>query len=85
MTDGIKLINDDQRIKAVIDVLVESFGVTFSALSVITGLEVPEIEKFMENSTTIGCEKKYRLATRVLFLHYVFKDSTSAVKRQYGE
>ena len=74
LSDGMKLIDDDDRIKGVIDVLVESFGVTYDTLSILTGLEQEEIDQFMQNPSTLDYNKKYRLATKSLFLHYVFKD-----------
>lgn len=79
LSDGMKLVDDDERIKGVIDVLVQLFGVTYDTLSTITGLEQQEIEQFIQNPSTVDYEKKYRLATRILFLHYVFKDPISGV------
>lgn len=79
LSDGVKLVDDDERIKGIIDVLVQLFGVTFAALSAITGLEQQEIEQFTQNPSTLDYEKKYNLATKSLFLHYVFKDPASGV------
>ena len=73
LVDGMQLVNEDERIKGVIDVLIQIFGITQETLSLYTGIEKQEIRIFMENPTSLDYEKKYKLATVSMFLHYIFK------------
>ena len=73
LVDGMQLVNEDERIKGVIDVLMQIFGLTHETLSLYTGIEEQEIRIFMENPTSLDYEKKYKLATVSMFLHYIVK------------
>lgn len=73
LSEGIRLVSDDERIKGVIDVLVQVFGLTHDTISRYTGLAEQDIELFMRDPALVDCEKKYRLATKSMFLHYMFK------------
>ena len=73
LVDGMQLVNEDERIKGIIDVLIQIFGITQETLSLYTGIEEQEIRIFMENPTSLDYEKKYKLATVIMFLHYIFK------------
>ncbi len=73
LSDGMTIINEDERVKGIIDVLVQAFGLKYETISLYSGLEKHDIECFMQDSTTIDYEKKYKLATAVMMLHYLFK------------
>ncbi|SDG58822.1 HTH domain-containing protein [Desulfosporosinus hippei] len=73
LTEGIKTFNEDERIKSVIDLLIQIFGLEMEALSLYAGLEKQDIEKFMKDTTSIDYEKKFKLATASMMLHYLFK------------
>jgi len=73
LTEGIKTINEDERIKGVIELLTQIFGLELETLSLYAGLEKQDIEKFMKDTTSIDYEKKYKLATASMMLHYLFK------------
>ena len=73
LVDGMQLVNEDERIKGIIDVLIQIFGITQETLSLYTGIEKQEIRIFMENPTSLDYEKKYKLATVSMFLHYIVK------------
>lgn len=81
LTEGIKMVSEDERIKGVIDVLVEIFGLNYETISLYAGLEKQDIENFMKDTTLIGYEKKYKLATASMILHYIFKNPNY----HYGE
>lgn len=74
LSEGIKMVSEDERIKGVIDVLVEISGLKYETISLYAGLEKQDIENFMKDTTLIGYEKKYKLATASMILHYLFKN-----------
>lgn len=73
LSEGIKMVSEDERIKGVIDVLVQIFGLEYKTISLYSGLEEQDIENFMKNTNSIDYEKKYKLATASMMLHYLFK------------
>lgn len=73
LTEGIKTINEDERIKGVIDLLIQFFGLELETISLYAGLDKQDIENFMKDTTSIDFEKKYKLATASMMLHYLFK------------
>ena len=66
-------INEDDRVKAVIDVLIAEFEINYETLAIYAGIEVEEVLGFMNDTNSISIEKKYKLAVASLFLHYLFK------------
>lgn len=73
LNEGMKIVSNDERIKGVIEVLVQIFGLKYETLSLYAGLEKQDIESFMKDATLIDYEKKYKLATTSMMLHYLFK------------
>ncbi|EHQ90810.1 HTH domain-containing protein [Desulfosporosinus youngiae] len=73
LSKGIKMISEDERIKSVINVLVQTFGLKYETISHYAGLKIHDIENFMKDTTMIDYEKKYKLATASMILHYLFK------------
>lgn len=77
LSEGIKMVSEDERIKGVIDVLAQIFGLEYETISLYSGLEKQDIENFMRDPNLIDYEKKYKLATASMMLHYLFKNSNS--------
>ncbi|MBU3201654.1 hypothetical protein LL037_12185 [Clostridium estertheticum] len=73
LSDGILMINEDDRIKGVIDVLISEFEIKYETLAIYAKLELEDVQNFMDDTNSISIEKKYKLAVAVLFLHYLFK------------
>lgn len=73
LSDGIKLINFDERNKGIIDVLKELFNISYETIAIYADLDVKDIENFMNDTNSISAEKKYKLATTSLFLYYISK------------
>lgn len=73
LSDGIPMINEDDRVKGVIDVLVDLFEINLETLAIYAVIEADDVKSFMKDTNSISYEKKYRLATASLFLHYLFK------------
>ncbi|WP_066638671.1 HTH domain-containing protein [Desulfolucanica intricata] len=80
LSEGIKMVSEDERIKGVIDVLVQLFGLKYETISLYAGLEKQDIENFMKDTTLINYEKKYKLATASMMLHYLFKNPNYPVR-----
>lgn len=74
LSDGMTMVSEDERIKGVIDVLVETFGLKYETISLYARLEKHDIENFMQDTTSLDFEKKYKLATTSMMLHYLFKN-----------
>lgn len=77
LSEGIKTVSEDERIKGVIDVLAQIFGLEYETISLYSGLEKQDIENFMKDPNLIDYEKKYKLATASMMLHYLFKNSNN--------
>lgn len=75
MSDGIPMTSHDERVKAVIDVLVDMFQIKLETLAIYAGLEIEDVESFMNDINSISYEKRYKLSTVALMLHYLFKKS----------
>ena len=73
LSDGVPAVKEDNRIKAVIRVLVDKLEISHETLAIYAGIEIEDVQNFMENPDSISYEKKYKLATVALFLHYLFK------------
>ena len=73
LSDGILTINEDDRVKGVIDVLIAEFEINYETLAIYAGLVVEDVQSFMNDTNSVSCEKKYKLAVASLFLHYLFK------------
>lgn len=73
LSDGILGVNEDTRIKAVIEGLEFEFDLTYETIAIYAGIELEELQSFMTDANSISYEKRYKLATASLFLHYLFK------------
>ena len=66
-------INEDERVKAVIDVLISEFEINYETLAIYAKLELEDVQNFINDTNSISIEKKYKLAVASLFLHFLFK------------
>lgn len=73
LSEGIKMINENDRVKGVIDGLIDDFEIKYETLSIYAGIQLEDVISFMSDSNSITYEKKYKLAVASLFLHYLFK------------
>ncbi|NLI92221.1 MAG: hypothetical protein GX434_08470 [Peptococcaceae bacterium] len=80
LSEGMKIVSEDERIKGVIDILVQLFGLGYETISLYSGLEEQDIENFMKNTDSIDYEKKYKLAIATMMLHYLFKNSNNSIQ-----
>jgi len=73
LSEGIVMVNGDDRVKGVIDGLICEFEISYETLAIYSGLELRDLQNFMDDTNSIPCEKKYKLAVANLFLHYLLK------------
>lgn len=73
LSEGIVMVNEDDRVKGVIDGLIGEFEISYETLAIYSGLELGDLQSFMDDTNSVSCEKKYKLAVASLFLHYLFK------------
>lgn len=73
LSEGIMMVNEDDRVKGVIDVLISEYEISHETLAIYSGLELGDLQSFMNDSNSVSCEKKYKLAVASIFLHYLFK------------
>ncbi|OPJ61136.1 HTH domain-containing protein [Clostridium chromiireducens] len=73
LSEGIAMVNKDDRVKGVIDVLIGEFEISYETLAIYSGLELGDLQSFMNDTNSVPCEKKYKLAVASLFLHYLCK------------
>lgn len=66
-------INEDEKVKDVIDVLIAEFEINYETVAIYAGLIIEDVQKFMNDTNSISFEKKYKLAVASLFLNYSFK------------
>lgn len=73
LAQGISEIDDNQRLKAIIEHLTENLEVDIETIAIYSGITIEEIKMFMDDPNSISYEKRYKLAVKSLFLHFFFK------------
>lgn len=72
LSDGITMVNEDDRVKGIIDVLLE-YGVKYETLAIYSKLSLEDVQSFMKDTKSISYEKKYKLAVSSIFLFSLIK------------
>ncbi|GFZ33296.1 hypothetical protein CSC2_38220 [Clostridium zeae] len=73
LCDGVAMINEDDRVKAIIEGLNIDYSMSYESIALYTNLDLSDVENFMIDVNLIPFEKKYKLAVATLFLHYLLK------------
>ena len=79
LSDGVPAVKEDNRIKAVIRVLAFQLEISYDTLAIYAGIATEDVQSFMNDPSSISYEKKYKLATITLFLHYLFKKPKNVI------
>lgn len=79
LSDGmpVSAFSEDKRVKSVIELLVMLFGLEYETIALYAGLNKHDVENFMQDTTSIDYEKRYKLAVTSLMLHYLFKSPSN--------
>lgn len=66
-------ITEDERVKGIIEALADFFDLSLETIAIYADLKFEDIQNFMKDQQSLSFEKKYKLSTAVLFLHFMFK------------
>ena len=75
LSDGMTHVTADERVKAIIEILNESYQISSKTLALYAKIEENDIDEFMRNCDSLTFEKRYRLAVVVLFLFKLFSEN----------
>ena len=73
LCEGMQLVEDDDRINAIIDVLKDEYKMDNRSISYYVGIAQEKLEMFIDKPSAISFEDKYKIAVRVSILNYFFK------------
>lgn len=72
LIEGMEIPEDD-RVRGLIDVLVQEYGMNYQMIAGYSDMEEREILEFMSGEKELSCEKKYKLAVKVCSLIFVVR------------
>ncbi|HWU60170.1 MAG TPA: HTH domain-containing protein [Microbacteriaceae bacterium] len=67
LTEGLQ-IDDDTRLKAIIQTLTEQFRMTHQHIALLTGIDLNDLKSALYDPDTAKAERKYELAIRASYL-----------------
>lgn len=73
LVDGMQ-IADDERVRAIIDVLVQSYKMDYKMISGYAGIKEQEVRDFVEKSEDLSYTTKYHLAVKAFSLVQVMRN-----------
>ncbi|MGG1618523.1 HTH domain-containing protein [Paenibacillus sp. NRS-1782] len=73
LANGIQMIDENERVKGIIDILNQHWGVSYETIALYAKLDTNDVQQFMKDPESISIDKKYSLSVISLFLHYLFK------------
>lgn len=76
LSDGMTLITENDRVKAIIEILNDNFQISAKTLALYAKIEEKDLDEFMRDYDSLPYEKRYRLAVVVLFFFKLFSDNT---------
>lgn len=75
LNDGISSVDDDSRVKSIIEHLIYNLEINLETIAIYSEVNIDDLKSFMKDPDSISYEKKYKLATKSLFMHFLFKKS----------
>ncbi|WP_271814031.1 HTH domain-containing protein [Clostridium beijerinckii] len=79
LSEGIRSINEDDRVKGIIDGLIIDFGIRSDTLAIYAGIGLEDVQNFMKDTNSITYENKYKLAVASLLLHFLVNGKKSVL------
>lgn len=67
------VIPPDERNRGVLDVLLQDYGFTYDTIAAFAGIPAETLRAFHKDTGPVDYEQRYRLATVLLFLHFLLK------------
>lgn len=77
LSTGMEMVDENERVKGIIEVLNYVFNITNETIALYSKVDVSDVELFLNDYNLVSFEKRYRIATTTLFLHYLFKPNAS--------
>ncbi|GAA0079000.1 hypothetical protein UT300005_33790 [Clostridium sp. CTA-5] len=75
LSTGISMVDDNDRVQGVIKYLtIQGLNLNLETIAIYAGISIEDLESFMKDTNSISYEKRYKLATKSLFLHFLFKE-----------
>ena len=74
LNDGILSIDNDTRVKVIIEHLLYDLKIDLETLAIYSEVTIDDLKSFINDTNSISYEKKYKLATKSLFMHFLFKE-----------
>lgn len=70
----ITMVADDDRVHGIIEHLtIHGLKLNLETISIYADVSMEDLESFMKDTNSISYEKRYKLATKCLYLHFLFK------------
>ncbi|OOM82191.1 hypothetical protein CLPUN_04510 [Clostridium puniceum] len=71
----ITMVKDDDRVQGAIEYLT-AYGLKLNleTISIYADVSMEDLESFMKDTNSISYEKRYKIATKCLFLRFLFKE-----------
>ena len=71
----ITMVDDDGRVQAVLKYLtIDGLKLNLETISIYADVSMEDLESFMKDTNSISYEKRYKIATKCLYLHFLFKE-----------
>ncbi|GAF06836.1 hypothetical protein JCM16418_819 [Paenibacillus pini JCM 16418] len=67
------MVENDNRITSIIEALNHEYFISYESIALYAKLEQEDLQQFMNDSSSVTFEKRYKLAVTTLFLHSLFK------------
>lgn len=70
---GMQAANENERVRAVIQVLNDEFEFTTETIALYANLTREDVQSFLNDANSISIDKRYKLAVAVFFLQHICK------------
>ncbi|MBS4191205.1 hypothetical protein KHA94_13530 [Bacillus sp. FJAT-49705] len=67
-------IDETQRVCDIIDLLHRNLGISYETLASFGKIDTKELEEYLRNPESLNEKKKFMLAVRIMFIHFVLKE-----------
>lgn len=75
----ITMVKDNDRVRGIIEHLtIHGLKLNLQTISVYADVSMEDLESFMKDTDSISYGKRYKLATKSVYLHFLFKEISQA-------
>lgn len=77
----ITMVKDDDRVHAILEHLtIHGLKLSLETISIYADVSIEDLESFMKDTNSISYEKRYKIATKCLYLHFLFKELSQSYR-----